>query len=130
MSVLAKVSTAILVAACFILAVVAVRAEGLSARDDISWFHWGDWLNAPPVAILAFQAHIQTVPILFELKDGAKSAHSKIPNNANRWSLREIRMAIFVLVAGIIWRRRRDLSWELSWWSPTQSTNFVHSRQY
>lgn len=125
---LERVSASTLVSALFLLTVVVLRARGATA-DDISWWHLTDWLdpdvsplNAPPVAILAFQAHIQTVPILFELGEGVTASTSqkhgcscdpadeikegRRSRNDNArtssWTIKESRMAIFVAVAGSI----------------------------
>ena len=108
MAALEKFSATTMVAALFILAVVAIRAQGFPAANDITWFHLDDWLNphisplnAPPVAILAFQAHIQTVPILYELGPDPKAynAHGTTCKR-HHWSFRQVQMSIYVGIAG------------------------------
>mmetsp|Transcript_13461 Transcript_13461/g.25630 ORF Transcript_13461/g.25630 Transcript_13461/m.25630 type:complete len:326 (-) Transcript_13461:213-1190(-) len=109
MAALEKVSAATLAAALFILAVVALRAQGFPPANDITWFHLDDWLdprisplNAPPVAILAFQAHIQTVPILYELGPEPNAYSSARDTTGRVRAVRQGQMTIYVGVAGDI----------------------------
>eukprot|EP00793_Prasinoderma_coloniale_P000367 PRCOL_00005351-RA len=78
LSSLERVSAGTIAAALFILGVVAARAFGgahpPAESSNISWVHLTDWLdaqtsplNALPIALLAYQSHIQVVPILYEL---------------------------------------------------------------
>eukprot|EP00977_Amphora_coffeiformis_P007475 scaffold1634_cov137-Amphora_coffeaeformis.AAC.14 len=104
-----QVSAATLAAALFILAVVALRAQGFPPANDITWFHLDDWLdprisplNAPPVAILAFQAHIQTVPILYELGPEPNAYSSARDTTGRVRAVRQGQMTIYVGVAGDI----------------------------
>ena len=133
LSSLERVSAGTIAASVFIAAVVATRALGGSApalhQHDYSWAHLGDWLNsnvsplnALPIALLAFQSHIQVVPILYELAHVGPSERTSLPLRSPgidtalspdeaplrdlerartaKWSAREWRMAKFVFIAG------------------------------